>query len=132
MTARDEVLELLAARMRDLDLPIPTKRAQMLLVAYDAERRAEVAEEFATALLAVDPVEWALAGQYAGHDAAALIRRVACISEPDMPCAVCTHPRAEHGDGQLKATCRVEQCFCRMWHKDAASIARLLNAKEPK
>lgn len=47
MTARDEVLELLAAHMRDLDLPIPTKRAQMLLAAYDAEHRAEVLREAA-------------------------------------------------------------------------------------
>lgn len=45
-----------------------------------AEIRAAALEEAARALLAVDPVEWALAGQHAGHDAAALLRRMA---QPD-------------------------------------------------
>lgn len=44
--------------------------------------RAALAEEFAVALLAVDPVEWALAGQHAGADAAALIRRLADAATP--------------------------------------------------
>lgn len=95
-------------------------------------QRAALAEEFAAALLAVDRVEWALAGQHAGADAAKLIRRMACLSTPDAPCFVCTHPRGEHGDGQLDSMCRVEQCFCRTWHKDEASVTRLLNTKEAK
>lgn len=45
-----------------------------------AEIRAATLEEAARALLAVDPVEWALAGQHAGRDAAALIRR---LTQPD-------------------------------------------------
>ena len=38
--------------------------------------RRQVAEEIAQAIEAVDPVEWALAGQHAGQDAAAIARRV--------------------------------------------------------
>ena len=44
--------------------------------------RAELAAEFASALLAVDPVEWALAGQHAGADAAAIVRRMADATTP--------------------------------------------------
>ncbi|MFI6296813.1 hypothetical protein ACIBEJ_34850 [Nonomuraea sp. NPDC050790] len=41
-----------------------------------AEVRRGIAERIAAALLAVDPVEWALAGQRAGQDAAAIARKI--------------------------------------------------------
>lgn len=41
-----------------------------------AEERLKVAEEIASAILAVDPVEWALAGQRAGEDAARIARQI--------------------------------------------------------
>lgn len=50
--------------------------------AIEQHIRSQVAEEFAAALLAVDPVEWALAGQHAGADAARLIRRLADATTP--------------------------------------------------
>lgn len=41
-----------------------------------AEVRQGTAERIAAALLAVDPVEWALAGQHAGEDAARIARQI--------------------------------------------------------
>lgn len=79
MTARDELFHCVAGAFIDKD------RANGPIDAY----RAELAEEFAAALLAVDPVEWALAGQHAGADAAKLIRRLAAASTADHSCGNC-------------------------------------------
>jgi hypothetical protein len=49
--------------------------APVLAAQARADERRKVAEEIAAALLAVDPVEWALTGQHAGHDAARLAPR---------------------------------------------------------
>lgn len=51
--------------------------------AVAAEAVRAFVERTTAALLAVDPVEWALAGQHAGHDAANLIRRLA--QQPTTP-----------------------------------------------
>lgn len=51
----------------------------------DAAVRAAAFAEAADALLKVDPVEWALAGQYAGNDAAALVRRLATAPTATAP-----------------------------------------------
>ena len=42
----------------------------------EARVRRQVAEEIAAAILAVNPVEWALAGQHAGQDAARIARQI--------------------------------------------------------
>ena len=44
------------------------------LAAHDEAIRAEERERIATAIEAVDPIEWALAGERAGTDAAAIAR----------------------------------------------------------
>ncbi|GGK61664.1 hypothetical protein Sme01_03460 [Sphaerisporangium melleum] len=41
-----------------------------------ADERRKVAKEIAQEILAVDPVEWALAGQRAGEDAVRIVRRI--------------------------------------------------------
>jgi hypothetical protein len=57
------------------DVPEPN-RSLMIAVAGEvgAEIEREVREQIAQDLLAVDPVEWALAGQNAGLDAARIAR----------------------------------------------------------
>lgn len=57
----------------------------LIEAAARADERAKVAEDIATALLAVDPIEWALAGQSAGEDAAAIARRHAQPAQIDAP-----------------------------------------------
>jgi hypothetical protein len=42
----------------------------------EARVRRETAERIAAAILAVEPVEWALAGQHAGQDAARIARQI--------------------------------------------------------
>ena len=47
---------------------------ERVLAAHEERVRAAVRERIAQDILAVDPIEWALAGQGAGHDAARIAR----------------------------------------------------------
>lgn len=50
--------------------------APILAAQERADERRKTAEQIAAALEAVDPVEWALAGQHAGQDAARIARQI--------------------------------------------------------
>ncbi|MFI6594950.1 hypothetical protein ACIBHX_01810 [Nonomuraea sp. NPDC050536] len=56
------------------DLVRATLEAALSGIASQVRR--ETAEQIAAAILAVDPVEWALAGQHAGQDAARIARQI--------------------------------------------------------
>jgi hypothetical protein len=68
----DEARELLEAALPHM---LPARRAASRSH-IEARVRRETAERIAAAILAVDPVEWALAGQHAGRDAARIARQI--------------------------------------------------------
>jgi L-alanine-DL-glutamate epimerase-like enolase superfamily enzyme len=80
VTAWEELYAYATVAFRDDEVPEVVDRYVTRLI--DAFR-AEVLAEAADAIEAVDPAEWALAGQHAGHDAANLIRRLA--QQPTTP-----------------------------------------------
>jgi hypothetical protein len=59
--------------------------AATLLAHYWPAIEQHVREQVAEELLAVDPVEWALAGQHAGADAAKLVRGLAVVPAAGEP-----------------------------------------------
>ena len=92
-----EITKLTYADHRDLvraGMPVLSQnQTAAVLAAYwpaiEKHIRAQMAGEFAAALLAVDPVEWALAGQHAGADAARLIRRMSGAPSAGHVCGNC-------------------------------------------
>ncbi|MFI1165602.1 hypothetical protein ACH4UM_18800 [Streptomyces sp. NPDC020801] len=102
--------------------------------------RAAVLREAADALGALDPVEAALAGEHAWHDAAALLRRLANKEQSDSPvrCQSCDH-EAQYHDSDGRCWFTVERgtpgsnlvCPCAAAHtRDAADEAQQQPATE--
>lgn len=73
----DAVRIMLSAAMPHIDAYIRDAVVEDERERIAQQVRRETAERIAAALLAVDPVEWALAGQRAGHDAAEIARSAA-------------------------------------------------------